>query len=166
MNDIKNIIRLLFLVLVQVTILNQIYFFGFANPMLYLLFFMTFPYQESKSLLLIIAFFTGIVIDVFSDTGGIYAASTLFVVFVRPLFIRLFFGQNFDFQEINLFQISFLARVVYILLITFLFHSLFYLLELFDFHLWLVSFWKIIVSTIFSVFVCLLGLYLLSPQKR
>lgn len=166
MSEARNITQLFFLVIIQVMLLNQIHFWGFANPMLFLLFFMTYPYQESKSGLLLMAFFAGLFIDIFSDTGGVYAASTLCVVLVRPLFIRLFFGQNFDYQKINLFQISFFGRIVYMLLIAFLFHSLFYLFELFDVGLWLVSFWKVIFSTIFSVIVCLLSLYLFNPERK
>lgn len=166
MSDVKNIAQLIILVFVQVMFLNQIHFFGFASPMLFLLFFIVFPYQENKSALLFTAFLVGLVIDAFSDTGGVYTASLLFVVFVRPLFIRLFFGQNFVYQEINLFQVSFLARVMYIFLIAFLFHLLFSLFELFDFGLWLASFWKVLISTLFTVIVCLLSLYLFSSTKK
>lgn len=114
MIDARGILRLLVLIFIQVSVLNKVDFFGFANPMIFLLFYMLFPYQESRTSLLLIGFLSGLVIDIFCDTGGIYAGCTLFVVFVRPVFIRLFFGQNFDYQTINLFQIALLPRISYI----------------------------------------------------
>ena len=94
MNSLTYIFQLTGWVLLQGIVLNNINLFGYADPALYLLFFMTYPSMENKTPLFLLAALSGLVIDIFSQTGGIYTCATLCVVFLRPLLIRLFFGQN------------------------------------------------------------------------
>ncbi|HET7819505.1 MAG TPA: rod shape-determining protein MreD, partial [Bacteroidia bacterium] len=88
-NDVlKNIIRFFFLILLQVLILNNIQLSGYLNPFLYILFILMLPFQTPDWLVLFLSFFLGITMDMFSNTGGMHAAATVFMAFLRQPILR------------------------------------------------------------------------------
>ena len=58
----------LFLLCLQVFILNNINFLGYINPYLYIAFIFLYPLEENKFPLLFLSFILGISIDFFSDS--------------------------------------------------------------------------------------------------
>lgn len=62
---------------------------GYFNPFLYILFLLMLPVNINKVLLLFLAFFTGLIIDIFSGTPGMHAAACLVLAFIRPGFLNL-----------------------------------------------------------------------------
>lgn len=166
MNSLSYILQLIGWVLLQGILLNNMNLFGYANPAVYLLFFMTYPVVENKALLLLLATLSGLAIDILSNTSGIYGCATLCVVFLRPLLIRLFFGQNFEDQAVSLLQVSFTLRMLYILSFSLIFHLIFSLLETFQWQLWLYSLNKTLVNVTFTSIVCLLVSQLISSRKE
>lgn len=76
--------------LVQVLVLNNILFFGFINPYLYVLFIITLPSTVSRDATLLIAFLLGLIIDVFSGTPGFNAFATVLIAYVKPFFQKAF----------------------------------------------------------------------------
>lgn len=90
---VKNIVRFLLVVLLQVFILNKMNLFGYLNPFVYVLFIILLPFQTNKMLLLLLAFGTGLTIDIFGDTPGLHTAATVFMAFLRPSLISGFFGR-------------------------------------------------------------------------
>ena len=78
------------LVLLQVLILNNVHIAGYATPFLYVYFILKFASGTSRNELMLLAFFLGLTVDIFSDTPGMNAAATVFLAFVRPTFLRLF----------------------------------------------------------------------------
>ncbi len=85
---VRNTIRFLFLVLLQVLILNNINLGGYTNPYLYVYFVLLLPFVTPRWLLLILAFLLGISIDLFTNTYGLNAAATVLMAFCRPYVIR------------------------------------------------------------------------------
>ena len=80
---IKNTFLFVILVFLQVTVFNNIGYLGYINPMVYLLFVVLYPYRENRIPFLFAAFLIGLSVDIFSNTGGIHAASTVFVAYIR-----------------------------------------------------------------------------------
>ncbi|MBD99449.1 MAG: rod shape-determining protein MreD [Verrucomicrobia bacterium] len=83
-------IQFLVLVLLQVLILNNIQFYGFINPFLYLIFILWMPFETPKFLLMSISFLTGLTIDMFSNTMGMHASASVFLAFCRPFVVKIF----------------------------------------------------------------------------
>ena len=81
----------LFLLCLQVFILNNINFLGYINPYLYIAFIFLYPLEKNKFPLLFLSFILGISIDFFSDSGGIHAFSILFIAYTRLFFVRVYF---------------------------------------------------------------------------
>jgi len=72
------------------------------NPYIYILFILLLPANTNRSLLLIIAFFTGLTVDFFAHTLGLHAAASVFIAYLRPGTIRLFLGIMSSPQEKSL----------------------------------------------------------------
>lgn len=166
MNSLSYILQLIGWVLLQGILLNNMNLFGYANPALYLLFFMTYPAVADRALLLLLAALSGLAIDALSNTSGLYSCATLCVVFLRPLLIRLFFGQSFEDQPVNLLQVSSTLRVLYILSFSLIFHLIFSLLDTFQWQLWLYCLKKTLINVAFTTIVCLLVALLVSSRKE
>ena len=83
----KYIIYFIFLVLLQVTVLNHINFMDHINPYLYILFILALPFSVSKSGVLLLSFLMGFTIDIFVGTPGINTAATVFLGFLRNILL-------------------------------------------------------------------------------
>lgn len=86
-----NIMRFIFLLLVQILILKQISFgLGwpiYLNIMLYPLFIMLLPFRIHLVALLPLAFLMGLSVDMFYDSPGVHASASVFIAFFRPLIL-------------------------------------------------------------------------------
>lgn len=89
---INSLIRytaaLTILVLLQVLLFNNIQFSGYVNPYIYVMFILILPVELPQWQMLLISFFTGLVIDFFSGTAGMHAGATVAAGFIRPYILR------------------------------------------------------------------------------
>ena len=94
---IRNVIRFIVLVLIQIFILNNINFRGYLDPYLYVLFILLLPFDTPKWLLLLSAFLIGFFVDLFSHSLGMNAAASVFMAFMRPAILQLLSpGREYD----------------------------------------------------------------------
>ncbi|HSI68784.1 MAG TPA: hypothetical protein VK941_01015 [Gillisia sp.] len=161
-----NSLRFVFLVLLQVLLLNNINFLGYVNPYLYILFLVLYPFNTPQPLFMFLAFLLGLSIDTFEDSGGIHAAASLFIAYVRPVFLRFSFGVSYDYQTVKLSNTPYGARLSYILFLVFIHHFILFTLEMFDFtHIFLIL-KKTFFSGIFTTLLILISLTLFKPRRR
>jgi len=100
MNNIKLALLFIGLVLLQVLILNHIFFLGYATPFLYIYFLIKLPVTFSRNAVILLGFLLGITIDLFCFTPGLNAAATTFAAFLRYPTQRLFFDKE-EFEHIE-----------------------------------------------------------------
>ena len=81
---LKNIIRFVLLILLQVLLFNNIHFLKFITPNIYILFILLLPFETPKGLLLLLGFFTGLTLDIFDNTLGLHTIACTFSAFIRP----------------------------------------------------------------------------------
>ncbi|HRY31742.1 MAG TPA: hypothetical protein P5531_02115 [Bacteroidales bacterium] len=86
---LQNIFRLIILVAVQILILNRVQFMGFINPYLYVMFILLLPFELAKWQLLLYAFGTGLIIDIFANTYGLHAGACTLMAYARPAVLKL-----------------------------------------------------------------------------
>ena len=80
-------VMFLLLMLIQIFICNHIAIFNIAIQIVFIYFIIRLPMSMNRSVLLTLAFFTGFVIDVFSDTLGVNSlACTVMAALKRPVF--------------------------------------------------------------------------------
>lgn len=164
---IKNIIRFFFLLLLQVLILNNIQLSGYLNPFLYILFILMLPFETPKYLVLLLAFILGVCIDMFSDTGGIHAASTVLMAFLRQPVLNLIAPRDgyTETQKPILQQFGFYWFLSYCGILVFVHHiSLFYL-EVFRLTEFFSTFARTILSSLFTLLLILISQFFFSKSK-
>ncbi|MRI01765.1 rod shape-determining protein MreD [Kriegella sp. EG-1] len=161
-----NFIRFALLVLVQVLVFNRLNFFGFINPMVYLLFLYWYPVKENRALLIALSFLLGLSIDFFSDTMALHAASTVTIAYLRPTIMRFVFGVNFEFQSFRLGNSTRVQQIAFLTLLIVVHHTFFYTLEIFSFGNILLIIKKIVANGIATLVLCLLFSSLFSVRKE
>jgi len=101
-NFFINTLRFTLLLVVQILVFNRLNFFGFINPMVYLLFLFWFPIKENRAVFIGLSFLLGLAVDIFSDTLAFHAAATVTIAYLRPAIMRFVFGINLEFQSFKL----------------------------------------------------------------
>ncbi len=83
------------LLLLQAFVFNNIHIGGYATPMPYVYFLMLLPSDTPRWLHVLLGFLLGLLIDIFSCTPGMAAASLCLTGLLAPLFLRLFASANY-----------------------------------------------------------------------
>lgn len=159
-----NALRFLGLLLLQVLVLNNINFLGYINPYLYILFILVFPFTGNKSLLIGLSFLLGLSIDFFSDSGGVHAAASVFIGYLRPFLLKFSFGVSYEYNAIKLSKVTFSERLIYISLMVILHHLVLFSLEIFSVSRILLILKSTLFSGIFSIILILCSLVLFSRK--
>jgi len=158
----KILIQAFVLLLLQVAVVNNINL-GTLNitPHFYVLFFLLLPFETPAWIMLFIGFFFGLSIDLFSDTNGLHAASSVVLVFVRAIVLKgLAPRDGYETGQIprlHYFGLEWFAKYAAILIV--LHHTVFYLLEAFSFDFFFRTFVIILLSSLVSIVLVLLSQY-------
>lgn len=161
-----NAIRFILLVLVQVLVFNKLNFFGYINPLVYILFLYWYPVKESKAVLIVLGFFLGLVIDIFSDTLALHAVATVTIAYLRPVIMRFCFGVNFEFQTFKLSNTTKAQQITFLALLIIVHHLIFFSLEIFNLSNILLILKKVVATVSLSFVLCLLFSVLFSVKKE
>lgn len=97
---VRQIALFVSLVLLQVLILNQIFFLGYATPFFYIYFIIKLPVATNRNLVVLLGFLMGMTIDLFCNTLGVNAAAITFAAFLRLPIQKLFFERE-DFEHLK-----------------------------------------------------------------
>jgi len=160
-----NVIRFALLVLVQVLVFNRLNFFGFINPMVYILFLYWYPIKQNRAAFIGLSFLLGLSIDFFSDTMAINAASTVTIAYLRPAIMRFVFGVNYEFQGFKLGSATYVQQFTFLTLLIVVHHLVFFTLEIFSFANLLLILKKAVSISLASLLLCLLFSSLFSVRK-
>jgi len=164
-NYFVNIIRFALLVLVQVLVFNRLNFFGFINPMVYIMFLYWYPIKENRAVFIGLSFLLGIAIDFFSDTMAIHAASTVTIAYFRPAIMRFVFGVNYEFQSFKLGNATRVQQFTFLALLIVVHHAVFFTLEIFSLANILLILKKVLSIGLATLVLCLLFGSLFSTRK-
>ncbi|MGB1169970.1 MAG: rod shape-determining protein MreD [Flavobacteriaceae bacterium] len=166
MNKIRVYLWIIIILFLQILVLNNINFSQHINPYLYISFIFLFPLNKNRFVFLLAAFFYGLTLDIFSDTGGIHAASLLFVAFIRLYFIKLFFRKNdIDYLLFNLHSEAFGQVFNYVVSLTIIHHFILFTLDNFSFNNMNIVLLNTIYSSIFTLVLYFLGSYILRKKQ-
>jgi rod shape-determining protein MreD len=161
-----NIVRFVFLLAAQIVVFNNIDLFGYINPYPYILFILLYPVNSNRAGLLVASFLLGLTVDMFTNSGGIHAVSCLILAYVRPVFFKFAFGLSYEYQTIKINDRLSPERFTFILISILTHHFILFLLEYFKFTFILDALLRTIVTTIFTLIVSILIIYLFKPSKR
>jgi len=158
--------RFVVLIIAQALIFNHINFTGNINPYPYVLFILLFPVKNNRLLFLTISFILGLFIDLFSDSGGVHAAASLFIAFIRPPVLKFSFGTLYETQNLKFNNTDFSNRFVYFSILIAIHHLLMFLLEIFNFSDIILILKKTLFSSIFTIILCILFSVIFSVKRK
>ena len=154
------------LIVLQIPLLHNWVFFDVGFPFLYIGFLLFLPQQMSRGWLLLVGFFIGLLMDVFSNTPGMHASATVLVSFVRSRWYNVVFETADRELEMTLTSLGWSKLITAFLPLILLHHLTLFSLENEGFegvgHLLAKVFWSSIVS-FFLIALIALGT---APKKK
>lgn len=153
---VKNIIRFVLLILVQVYVLDQIHLHKMVTPYLYFIFILWLPFNMNRSMQLLVAFVLGFTLDSFRHNPGFHSAACVLIAYVRPFMINLLIPQegadgNYDEPSIKSMG-GLLPYFIYVAVLTLIHNAWLFLLEAWQFG----DMWYFLVKTLLSAAISLL----------
>ena len=132
-DNILHIFQFFLLLFLQSFLLNNINLFGFINPNLYLLFIIIYRLDGNPTLLIIIGFVMGLLLDLLTQGSGGHTIATLTIAFLRLSIIKFSFGVNYD-VPMGMIKGSLLRqRLLYLMLMVVIHHLVLYSIVYFSF---------------------------------
>ena len=148
---LRRLFTLIGLVLLQVLFLNRICLFGYVTPLFYIWMIARFDSSMKRYSILLWAFSLGLIIDMFSGTPGLNAASATLLAMFQPGIVKLFV--SLDRHDVLVpCSASMGGRPFagYLLLITALHHTVYFILRSIPLGDWTVLVLKVVFSTLLT----------------
>ena len=163
----SNIFRFLALIVLQILILNYVYLGGFAVPFIYLLAILMLPTRLEKIPLLLIAFASGMLIDIFCNVPGFHTFSCTMMGFARILFGNtILTHDDAEIDTPNIRSVPASAFMLYLLLMIFVYSFTFNLIEAFSFGNFWLTMLSVLLDTAITWVLLMLCQLFISPSKK
>ena len=157
------------LVALQVLVVNNLDLNFYLNPYIYILFLLSLPFTIPNWMLMAIAMFLGLSIDMFSNTLGLHAASAVFLAFLRPFIINILTQKN-GYEPNDLPNPYFMGQAwffAYAGILTFAYHLFYFSVEIFSLTSILIILGKTLASSVLALMIVyLLSLLFATTKKR
>lgn len=167
---VKNIIRFMLFIGVQVYILNQIPpLHQFIVPYLYFLYILWLPFNLGRFPLMLIAFFFGLSFDYFTGTLGLHAAACVMIAYIRPFLLSLLIPKESTEQsyvEPSISSMGWAPYSLYVGLLTFIHHFYLVLLEWLQFGSFVYFLGKVTATTGVSLMLIFITEMLFSRKAK
>ncbi|HRW74573.1 MAG: hypothetical protein R2787_11590 [Saprospiraceae bacterium] len=164
-------IRFLILILVQVLILHQVNlgdeWLRFAEILIYPMFIMMMPMRWPSSLIILLAFLTGLIVDGFYDTPGVHAGASTLSAFARPLVLQIIAPRaGYDPKQPltkSMFGMAWYASYAALFLLVHIF--IVQLLTVFTFYYWTELLLRLALSWVLSLTLLILVDIIFNPKS-
>ncbi|MBQ8283413.1 MAG: rod shape-determining protein MreD [Paraprevotella sp.] len=153
------------LVALQIFVFGQVCLFGYATPAIYVYILCLLPLSTPRYAWLLWGFFVGLMVDMFSYSPGLGAASMTLTAMVTPLLLRLYIPKDTVEDHIPSFKLLSKWKYIWFVSSVVLFHqACFVLLEFFSFF----RIWDMITaflsSSLMTIIILLLFAKVREPQ--
>lgn len=129
---------MLVLVTVQVLVFNHIHLLDYATPLPYVYLLVMMPKSVPRYQVLLWGFFTGLLVDMFSNTPGMAAASMTFTALLQPMLLGLMITKDETDDVAPSFALMGTGGYLrYVLILVFIHHLTFYFIEFITFYNWM-----------------------------
>lgn len=156
----------LFLVLIpaQAVIFNNLIIFNVAIPLVFIYLIISLPVTLSTNLSVTIGFFTGLAVDIFSDTPGVNALACTTLAFIRKPVYHLYMSFDDDLSGLrpSIASMGPASYLKYMLTMVFLYCAMMFMIEAFQFF----NFRLLLMRTIFSTIFTFIIIYAIDSLNR
>jgi hypothetical protein len=150
--SLQRIIAPLLFLVAQVVFARNLVLFNKAFCFLYIGYILLMPIQMGRLRLIFTAFLFGLTLDIFYDSLGMHAAATVFLAYLRPVWLNLITPRG-GYENVNMPSIPELSLgwfMAYALPLLLLHHGVLFFVEAGGFHLFFFTLWKVLFSTVFT----------------
>ena len=146
------------LIVLQLLIFNNIEFSGYVNPYIYVMFILILPVAIPSWILLILAFLTGLVIDLFSGTIGVHAFATVMAGYARPWVLSLNITAEASEPETSpsSYRNGLRWFLIYVGTVVMIHHMALFFVEIFSFRNFFLTLLRVLLSTAATTFFIVL----------
>jgi len=168
--EFKNIAWFLGLIIFQIFVIDAIdlgTYSCFFSPIIIAFFILKQRLSTTVFQLLIIAFFLGMITDIFRNTLGLNTFVLLMITYLKPTFLYSITSTE-DIEkdvELNIFNIGILRFLLFFGSSLFFYHLLFFLIEQFSFQNLFTLLLRSLINTISSLMVLLFLQYVFISRK-
>lgn len=164
----RNILRFIFILLLQVLIFNNIRISGYIYPAFYVYFIMLLPFETAGWLLLFSAFLMGLSVDFFTNSPGLNAAASLFTAFIRPGVINLLKSKREYEPGIvpGIQDLGFRWFFLYAIILIYMHHTVLFFLEIFSINDLVQTIHRILASSTAVLILVLVAQFFFFKQDK
>jgi hypothetical protein len=108
----------------------------------------------------------GLLVDLFSDSGGVHAAAAVCLAYSRPILLKSSFGMLYEHHSIKFSSTEIGSLITYISVGTVIHHFILFSLEIFNISNILLILKKTLFSSIFTTLLSLLIVILFSRNRK
>jgi rod shape-determining protein MreD len=128
---------------------------------------MMLPVETPRWLVILLGLITGLLIDMFGNTGGMHAAATVLMVYLRPSVLRIISPREDYESETSLTpqKMGLKWFITYATLMILIHHFTFFYIEVFRFSEFFITFFKALLNSAITLLIILLGMYLFGKKK-
>ncbi len=167
---LKNIIRFVLFILVQVYVLNKVPpVHQFVKPYIYFLFILWLPFDMPRGWQMLLAFIFGLTFDYFSGTPGLHTMPCVFIAYLRPFLLNLLIPQEttqLSFAEPSVKSMGWASYGTYVLILTFLHIALLVFIEWMEFGDFVFFIGKVTATTALSLLLIFITEMLFSRKGK
>ena len=132
---LKNILFYSIILALQLLIFNQFKLFGFITPLIYLIIFVHYKTTYDKTVLLILGFLIGLIIDLSMQTYGCHTFSTITICYLRGRIEKNSFGVNANLPSAMIKDTPLFSRISFFLSLISIHSIIYYSLIFFNINL-------------------------------
>ncbi|TVQ76876.1 MAG: hypothetical protein EA358_08180 [Flavobacteriales bacterium] len=165
-NPVYLFFKYTLVLLFQFFVLSNVQFFGYITPYYYPLLLLLMPVKFNQHTLLILGFFTGLIVDMMERSGAIHASATVMMVYLRPVFLRLVSTRGGeDLPNLSVSTLGFRNFSLLVILAFFFHHFTMYFIDALKLQQLDVILWRTAQTTLLSFVVVLVFHGLTFPKK-
>jgi len=163
----KNAFRFVFLLFLQVLVINHLQMSSLVTPFIYVLAILLLPFNTPRWLLLVSAFVFGFFLDIFSGTMGLNMSAALIIAFVRPTLLEMItFGREYDETDSpSIRTLGFDWFLAYASVMIVVHHAAIFFLETFRFTELTTTLLRIFYSSVATLFLVVLWQFLFGFRR-
>jgi len=148
----RDILLIIIFLILQIVWFNHILFLGRFQPLIYI-FPLLILQLKNTSENIILAFIMGITIDFFLHTGGVFAATSVLVVYLRNIYFSFIIKQYQEKDNFMIQKIDFSTRLIYYLVFIFVAYIFIYLFESFSISLTFNKLGFLLINTLITLLI-------------
>lgn len=167
-NLIKTILGTIAILAFQVLILNRLNISSYISPLVYPLILLAIPRDFNKTRLLLVSFTLGLLMDVFTNTGGAHATACLVLAMARPFFLATIGPTDSATESIspNIHNLGASKFAIYTLILLAFHHLVFFAIEAFTFSGVIATLSRFLISLSISWLLVIFHQFLFTSKSK